>query len=140
MGNDFAHGYRPARYRDDQRVLASEVLELDSQCEGRFISIVEHVKLNRVGNAPIIHATPQYSLRFIKAVHHCQMASRTQDNRIDGVVITFVEFSAAKALEATLREALSVLQSGSSDQPVEPKKAKVLENVLKQAQAVLGKH
>jgi hypothetical protein len=68
------------------------------------------------------------------------MASRTQDNRIDGVVITFVEFSAAKALEATLREALSVLQSGSSDQPVEPKKAKVLENVLKQAQAVLGKH
>jgi hypothetical protein len=34
---------------------------------------------------------------------------------------------------------LSVLQSGSSDQPVEPEKANVLENVLKQAQAVLGK-
>lgn len=31
------------------------------------------------------------------------MPYRTQDNRIDGVVITFIDISAAKALEATLR-------------------------------------
>lgn len=89
-GNDFAHGYRPARYRDDQRVLAPVVLELSNQSEGRFISIVEHVKWTRVGNIPIIHATPQISLRFIKAVCHCHKASCTQEHRIDGVVITFV--------------------------------------------------
>jgi len=64
---------------------------------------------------------------------------RTQDNRINGVVVTFVDVSAAKKLDASLCEALSVLQSDSSDPPVEPEKAKVLKNVLQQAQAVLGK-
>jgi two-component system CheB/CheR fusion protein len=36
---------------------------------------------------------------------------RTQDDRIDGVVITFVDISAGKALEAALREALLMLQT-----------------------------
>lgn len=67
------------------------------------------------------------------------MPYRTQDNRIAGVVITFVDISAAKALEASLREALAVLQSGSSDQPLEPEKTKVLESALQQAKAFLGK-
>jgi two-component system CheB/CheR fusion protein len=67
------------------------------------------------------------------------MPYRTQDNRIAGVVVTFVDISAAKALEASLREALAVLQSGSSDQPLEQEKAKVLESVLQQAKAFLGK-
>lgn len=33
------------------------------------------------------------------------MPYRTQDNRIDGAVITFTDISAAKKLEATLRSA-----------------------------------
>ena len=72
-------------------------------------------------------------------VHGTYMPYRTQDNRIAGVVITFVDISAVKALEASLREALAVLQSGSSDQPLEPEKAKVLESALQQAKAFLGK-
>ena len=44
------------------------------------------------------------------------MPYRTQDNRIDGVVITFVEITVAKTMEATLHEALSVLQSRFTDQ------------------------
>ena len=34
------------------------------------------------------------------------MPYRTLDNRIDGVVITFIDITAAKTLEAKLREAL----------------------------------
>jgi hypothetical protein len=37
------------------------------------------------------------------------MPYRTLENRIDGVVITFTDISAAKALEARLREALRLL-------------------------------
>jgi two-component system CheB/CheR fusion protein len=68
------------------------------------------------------------------------MPYRTQDNRIDGVVITFVEITVAKTMEATLHEALSVLQSRFSDQAEELDAARTLEKVLQKAQAVLEKH
>ena len=67
------------------------------------------------------------------------MPYRTQDNRIDGVVITFVDISESKALEATLREALSVLQTRVTDDTAELDKARVLEDVSRKAQAVLEK-
>jgi two-component system CheB/CheR fusion protein len=67
------------------------------------------------------------------------MPYRTQDNRIDGVVITFVDISVSKALEATLREAQAVLQSRFTDQTAELDTAKTLEGVLQRAQAVLEK-
>jgi len=67
------------------------------------------------------------------------MPYRTQDNRIDGVVITFVDISVSKALEATLREAQAVLQSRFTSQTAELDTAKTLEGVLQKAQAVLEK-
>ena len=67
------------------------------------------------------------------------MPYRTQDNRIDGVVITFVDVSESKTLEATLRETQAVLQSRFTDQTAELDAANVLEDVLQKAQAVLEK-
>lgn len=65
------------------------------------------------------------------------MPYRTQANRIDGVVITFVDVSAAKALEATLRDALSVLQGRFDEQGLQLDDARRLEGVLRKAQALL---
>jgi two-component system CheB/CheR fusion protein len=65
------------------------------------------------------------------------MPYRTQDNRIDGVAITFTDISASKALETTLREALAVLQSRFTKQTTELDEVKTLDAVLKKAQAVL---
>jgi two-component system CheB/CheR fusion protein len=65
------------------------------------------------------------------------MPYRTQANRIDGVVITFVDISVAKLLETALREALAVLQGRCSEQGMQLDRAKSLEDVLRQAQAVL---
>ncbi|WP_341305209.1 chemotaxis protein CheB [Pseudomonas sp. TMP25] len=62
---------------------------------------------------------------------------RTQTQRIDGVVITFVDISVTKALEATLREALEVLQGRCGEQANELDAAKLLETVLNKAQALL---
>jgi len=67
------------------------------------------------------------------------MPYRTQDNRIDGVVITFADISVAKALEATLREAQAVLQGRYTEQGAQLDTAHALELVLNQAQAVLEK-
>lgn len=67
------------------------------------------------------------------------MPYRTQDNRIDGLVITFVDISIAKALELTLHEAMSVLEGRFSEQSAELDAVKSLENVLQKAQAVLEK-
>ena len=67
------------------------------------------------------------------------MPYRTQENRIDGVVITFTDFTPAKALETTLRETLAVLQRRLQDQSGEPEAARTLAGVLQQAQAVLEK-
>jgi two-component system CheB/CheR fusion protein len=64
---------------------------------------------------------------------------RTQDNRIDGVVITFVDISASKAMEGSLREALSLLQSRFTDQSTELDTSRALEGLLQKAQAVLEK-
>ena len=65
------------------------------------------------------------------------MPYRTQDNRIDGVVITFTDISVSKALETTLREALAVLQGRFKDQGEALSAAQTLEGVLQTAQAVL---
>ena len=65
------------------------------------------------------------------------MPYRTQDHRIDGVVITFTDISAAKALETTLREALAVLQGRFTDQSAALGAAQTLDGVLQAAQAVL---
>ena len=65
------------------------------------------------------------------------MPYRTQANRIDGVVITFVDISTAKALEATLRQALAVLQGRYREQNMQLDAAKALEDVLREAQTVL---
>jgi two-component system CheB/CheR fusion protein len=67
------------------------------------------------------------------------MPYRTQDNRIDGVVITFVDISGPKTLEATMVEALSVLQTRFNSQTAELHSAEELTEVLRKAQAVLEK-
>jgi len=67
------------------------------------------------------------------------MPYRTQDNRIDGVVITFVDITGVKASESSMKEALSVLQQRFTDQTVELDAGKALEIVLKKAQTVLEK-
>ena len=65
------------------------------------------------------------------------MPYRTQDHRIDGVVITFTDISVSKALETTLREALAVLQGRFKDQGAALDAAHTLEGVLQAAQSVL---
>jgi two-component system CheB/CheR fusion protein len=65
------------------------------------------------------------------------MPYRTQDNRIDGVVITFFDISNAKVLEETLRETLAVLQSRLAPQTGALDRTQQLENLLAQAQAIL---
>lgn len=65
------------------------------------------------------------------------MPYRTQDNRIDGVVITFADITLAKAQEATLREALAALQGRFAEQSEELDRARTLEGVLTKAQSIL---
>jgi len=65
------------------------------------------------------------------------MPYRTQSNHIDGVVITLTDITETKALEATLREALIVLQGRFTEQTAQPDSANALETVLHKAQAVL---
>jgi two-component system CheB/CheR fusion protein len=67
------------------------------------------------------------------------MPYRTQDNRIDGVVITFVDISGPKALETTMVEALSVLQTHSANQPTALHSAEVLTDVLRKVRTLLEK-
>ena len=67
------------------------------------------------------------------------MPYRTQDNRIDGVVITFVDVSAASAQEETLREALAALQGRFAEQTEALDRAKALEDALTKAQHILEK-
>ena len=64
------------------------------------------------------------------------MPHRTQDHRIDGVVTTFSDISVSKALEATLREALAVLQGRFADQGASLDAAHTLKGVLQAALAV----
>ena len=65
------------------------------------------------------------------------MPYRTQDHRIDGVVITFTDISVSKALETTLRDTLAVLQARFADQTAALDASHTLEGVLQAAQAVL---
>jgi len=67
------------------------------------------------------------------------MPYRTQDNRIDGLVITFTDITDSKGLEATLREAQSVLQGRYTVQGAKLVASSKLEAVLRQTQAVLEK-
>jgi len=67
------------------------------------------------------------------------MPYRTQDNRIDGVVITFIDISMTRAQEETLREALSALRGRFAAQTGELDRARALELALKKAQAILEK-
>jgi len=53
------------------------------------------------------------------------------------VVITLTGISVAKVLEATLREALAVLQGRFTEQTAELDTARALETVLNQTQAIL---
>jgi len=62
---------------------------------------------------------------------------RTQDNRIDGVVLTFNDITQTKALETTVREALAVLQSRFEEKTLALDKSQVLEDLALQAQKVL---
>ena len=65
------------------------------------------------------------------------MPYRTMDSRIDGVVITFTDISAAKALEAMQREIQAVLQERFADQTNRLDAANALEVVLNKATAIL---
>lgn len=65
------------------------------------------------------------------------MPYRTQDNRIDGVVITFVDITAGKNLEEALRETESILRGRFQKQTTELDTAKALEEALRKAQKAL---
>lgn len=65
------------------------------------------------------------------------MPYRTQDNRIDGVVITFSEIGAIKALEGTLHQAQALLAQHTAGVP---DVARELAALLHQAQALLDKN
>lgn len=65
------------------------------------------------------------------------MPYRTQDNHIDGVVITFVNITSSKNPENILREALTILQSRFDDQTVELDAVEELVSVLQKAKSVL---
>lgn len=67
------------------------------------------------------------------------MPYRTQDNRIDGVVITFVDVSQAKLQEDALKEALTALQCRFAKQTEALDHAHTLEDILTKAQAILEK-
>jgi hypothetical protein len=58
---------------------------------------------------------------------------------IDGVVIAFTDITVFRTMEATLRDALLVLQNRFKDQAAALDVAQTAENVLKKAQAVLEK-
>jgi two-component system CheB/CheR fusion protein len=75
------------------------------------------------------HADTWYAARV--------MPYRTLDNRVDGLVITFADISAAKLLEATLRDAKAVLTQRVFGQNAELDAAHLLEAVLRKAQLVL---
>ena len=65
------------------------------------------------------------------------MPYRTQDNRIDGVVITFLDITLPKTQEDTLREALAALQGRFAEQSEELDRSRALEAVLTKAQDIL---
>ena len=67
------------------------------------------------------------------------MPYRTQSNRIDGLVITFVDISVSKALENSLLEAIALLQNCFPDQKIQLDAGRTLEEIVQAAQVVLDK-
>ena len=65
------------------------------------------------------------------------MPYRTQDNRMDGVVITFVNISASKSLETAMHQAVNILQTGSTEQKAQADAPAVLQDTLVKTQALL---
>jgi two-component system CheB/CheR fusion protein len=61
----------------------------------------------------------------------------TQDRRIDGVVITFVDIGLAKTLEAALREVVAAVRSRTVNPTSASAGPSVLDKALQKAQAVL---
>jgi hypothetical protein len=64
---------------------------------------------------------------------------RTQDNRIDGVVITFSDIAMAKALESTLHDAQELLARHATDESSEPDATRQLATLLRHAKELLDK-
>jgi two-component system CheB/CheR fusion protein len=67
------------------------------------------------------------------------MPYRTQDNRIDGVVITFSDISIGKAIESTLNDAQLLLARHAADQGSEPEATRQLETLLRHAKELVDK-
>ncbi|MFT5933383.1 MAG: two-component system CheB/CheR fusion protein [Hydrogenophaga sp.] len=67
------------------------------------------------------------------------MPYRTQDNRIDGVLITFSDIAMAKALESTLHDAQELLARHAADESSEPDATRQLATLLRHAKELLDK-
>ena len=67
------------------------------------------------------------------------MPYRTQDNRIDGVVITFSDIAMAKALESTLHDAQELLARQAADESSEPDATRQVATLLRHAKELLDK-
>ena len=65
------------------------------------------------------------------------MPYRTQDNRIDGVVITFANRTATVRAEAAMGEAIAVLQGRVTDQAAQLDARAALESAVLKATAIL---
>lgn len=68
------------------------------------------------------------------------MPYRTQDNVIDGVVITFVDMTDHELTTSTLNEALEVLHSRFKNQSTELETVSTLETILNTTQLLLEQH
>lgn len=61
------------------------------------------------------------------------MPYRTQENRIDGVVITFIDITVAKNLEAALRKAQSDLEKRFTSQTAELGQARKIQQMIRRS-------
>jgi two-component system CheB/CheR fusion protein len=67
------------------------------------------------------------------------MPYRTQDNRIDGVVITFSDIAMAKALERSLDDAQQLLARHAADESSEPDATRQVATLLRHAKELVDK-
>jgi len=68
------------------------------------------------------------------------MPYRTQDNHIDGLVLTFADITKIKKLEKTMQEAVSTLQEQIDGQSLELESTAVLKDVLREIRILLDKN